>query len=179
MDERKVPGRSSALAANMGRLRGSRSVADLRADMAAKGYKIGTGTLHRAIKGEAGNRLASLEKIAEFFETTVDQLLQFDGVDETYWPFSEELQQKVLLLNDEEVDHLESVMRAHLRMDETGAGERSAKFDLIHGQHSGTTYPAATEEGARALDDAEVPAPSKHERERNRGPARTKGGGGA
>jgi phage repressor protein C with HTH and peptisase S24 domain len=57
---------------------GGRSIGKLRDEMAEAGIQIGTGTLHRAVKGELGNRVESLEKIAQFFRVTADQLLQPD-----------------------------------------------------------------------------------------------------
>ncbi len=66
------------LAANMARLMAGRSVGKLRMEMKEAGIDIGTGTLHRAIKGEGGNRIESLEKIAKFFRVSKDQLLQPD-----------------------------------------------------------------------------------------------------
>lgn len=66
---------NTALSANVRRLMDGRSVETLRTQMADAGLAIGSGTIHRAMKGEAGNRLASLEKLAQFFGVTVDQLL--------------------------------------------------------------------------------------------------------
>jgi hypothetical protein len=180
VDKRTEAGtRNAALAANMKRLRAGRSIGVLRAEMAAKGLKIGTETLHRAIKGEAGNRLESLEKIADFFDTTVDQLLQFEGVDETYWPFSAELQQIVLRLSDEELLKAENVLRAHLGV----APISSSAFNNIEQFDSGAglrdAYPVAMEEGAGALDEAEIPASKSHAHRKVRQPARRKGGRGA
>lgn len=71
-----ISGQNSYLAENMRRLMDGRSVETLRTQMAEAGYAIGSGTIHRAMKGEAGNRLASLEKLALFFGVTVDQLFQ-------------------------------------------------------------------------------------------------------
>lgn len=116
VDKRSEAAQNQALAAAMKKLMAGRSIQTLRAQMAERGLKIGGGTLHRAVKGEVGNRLESLEKIAQFFDTTVDQLLQFDGIDETYWPFSAELQQRVIALSDEELYFAENSLRAHLRM---------------------------------------------------------------
>lgn len=65
-----------ALSNNVRRLMAGRSVETLRTQMADAGLAIGSGTIHRAMKGEAGNRLSSLEKLAQFFGVTVDQLFQ-------------------------------------------------------------------------------------------------------
>lgn len=94
-----------------------RSIAVLRDAMAERGLKIGTGTLHRAVLGEVGNRLESLGKIAEFFGVTVDQLLlpsQAPGA--SYWPFSDELFDHVAELDAAAIADLEVSMWAHLRM---------------------------------------------------------------
>jgi transcriptional regulator with XRE-family HTH domain len=77
------------LAENMRRLMGGRSIETVRAEMAEAGVQIGTGTLHRALKGQTGNRLESLEKIAQFFGVTIDQLLLPQG-DDVQPIFSEE-----------------------------------------------------------------------------------------
>jgi transcriptional regulator with XRE-family HTH domain len=71
-----ISGQNSYLAENMRRLMDGRSVETLRTQMAEAGLAIGSGTIHRAMKGEAGNRLASLEKLATFFGVTVDLLFQ-------------------------------------------------------------------------------------------------------
>lgn len=177
VDKRIEPVRNIALAANMRKLRAGRSIGDLRAEMAKKGIKIGAGTLHRAIKGEVSNRLESLGKIAEFFEITIDQLLQFEGVDETYWPFSAELQQKVLALSTPEIERLEGVMRAHLGMSGNGA-VFTAEHQNGSGAKAAVAYPVAQEVGTRALDQAELPEPKQHgKRGKDRGQQRGQGGG--
>lgn len=125
----------------MRKLMGGRSIERLRAEMAKAGYKIGTSTIHRAVKGEVGNRLESLEKLAEFFDKTVDQLLQFDGVDETYWPFSDELQHAVTKLSPTELMRAENVLRAHLGMpmtdgiqkDDAEAEQDSSVTEMVTG----------------------------------------------
>lgn len=73
--------KNTALAENMRRLMAGRSVETLRTQMAEAGYAIGTGTIHRAVKGDAGNRLSSLDKIAKFFGIPVDQLFQANTID--------------------------------------------------------------------------------------------------
>lgn len=171
--------RNQALAANMKRLRAGRSIGVLRAEMAAKGHKIGAGTLQRAINGEAGNRLESLEKIAEFFDTTVDQLLQFDGVDETYWPFSEELQQKVLRLSDEELLRAENILRGFVDLPKLSLSDFTNTRQLSTSQRGNVPYAGTPEDGAGVLDEAEVPASKLHERQRVQRPTHRKGGGGA
>lgn len=66
------------LAENVRRLMNGRSIDAVRRQMADSGLKIGTGSLHRALKGEGGSRLETLEKIATFFDVSLDQLLQQD-----------------------------------------------------------------------------------------------------
>jgi hypothetical protein len=65
-----------ALSENVRRLMAGRSVETLRTQMADSGLSIGSGTIHRAMKGEAGSRVASLEKLARFFGVTVESLFQ-------------------------------------------------------------------------------------------------------
>lgn len=76
---------SQALADNMRKLRGDRAIGVLRQEMAEKGIQIGTGTLHRADKGELGIRVESLEKIGQFFDVLAAQLLQ-PGLGSDNWP---------------------------------------------------------------------------------------------
>lgn len=109
--------RNEALAANMKRLMAGRSIETVRLAMAEKGLKIGAGTLHRAVRGEAGNRLESLEKIALFFGVTAEQLLQPEGVGTQVWPFSLELQDAVLNAPPEDLHYMEVAMWSHLRRD--------------------------------------------------------------
>lgn len=104
------------LKANMAELRGARSIEQLRQEMHDAGIDIGTGTLHRAVQGQSGNRLASLEKIATFFGVTADQLLQPHlGRDPTSWPFSPELYKEVSTLPADELQSMEGAMWSHLR----------------------------------------------------------------
>lgn len=118
MDKDQDRPHSAALAANMKRLmraRGISSIGQLRSEMSQAGHPIGTGTLHKAVQGKLGNRLASLEKIATFFDLTAEQLLQPEGVSTPIWPFSLELHEEVLRLPQAEVQHLEVAMWAHVR----------------------------------------------------------------
>lgn len=164
----------------MKRLKGSRSVQDLRLDMGKAGFPIGAGTLQRALKGETGNRLESLKKIADYAGTTVDQLLLFEGADESYWPFSTELQQKVLRLSDEELRRLENVMRGHLDMESVKVSLAVNNSQPSSGTKSDSAYAGLTEEGAGLPDNISVPAPSTHGgSQKVRRPARQKGRGGA
>jgi hypothetical protein len=102
-----------------------------------------------------------------------------DSAGVSQWPFSEELRRKVLTLKEDAVTHLENLMRVHLKM-AVKVGEPSEKIDLAHGQRSSSTYPARTEEGAPIEGELrDSRAPSKHERQRNRGSSRPKSRGGA
>jgi hypothetical protein len=106
------------LAANMKRWMkdsGLTSVGKLRAAMLAAGYHIGTQTIHRAIKGQVGNRLESLQKIAAFFHVDVDQLLQPQGIEPLAWPFSVELHQEISKLPPPDLQHMERSMWGFLR----------------------------------------------------------------
>lgn len=165
------------LAAFMKRLRGGRTIAELRADMKARGFDIGTGTLHRAIKGEIGNRLESLQKIADYAGTTVDQMLQVGDLDATYWPFSVELQTEVLLLKDEELARLETVMRAHLGLPSqklTVVGTTSQATDTEFSTDGHTDQREVAPDPLK--EAADLSAPRRNERgQKNRGPARNEG----
>jgi hypothetical protein len=68
--------RNPVLRDNMKRLMNGRSIDAVRKAMAEAGVAIGSGSLHRALKGEGGSRLDTLEKISAFFDVSVDQLLQ-------------------------------------------------------------------------------------------------------
>lgn len=93
-----------------------RSIEAVRDAMGKAGIKIGTETIHRAVLGKSGNRLASLQKIADFFGVSVDQLLQDDlGANADAWPFSAELYKEISSLEAEELQTLEVAMWAHIR----------------------------------------------------------------
>lgn len=147
--------------------RGINSTGGLRLAMAERGIKIGQGTLHNAREGnvQISSRLETLEKIAQFFEITPDQLLQLQDMDDSYWPFSEELQAKVLKLEAHDLNHLENVMRAHLRMpslhESSVEGEQQQPQEhLLHEPAVG--YGVSQGEGSRkryrGLEDAALPA---------------------
>lgn len=76
MPPTSIPEVNHALSENVRRLMAGRSVETLRNQMADAGLAIGSGTIHRAMKGEDGSRLASLEKLARFFGVSVENLLQ-------------------------------------------------------------------------------------------------------
>ena len=107
--------RNPFLAANLKRLMDGRSIDALRRQMAEAGYRIGMGTLHRAVRGELGNRLESLQKIAAFFDMTPEQLLQPEEGVSPIWPFSLDLQEEVLRLDPEDMRDLERTMWGWLR----------------------------------------------------------------
>lgn len=102
----------------------------------------------------------------------------FDADQNAYWPFTDELQQKVAILSDEELTKAENVLRAHLGMRQKVVSVFTNNTQIAdeepgHGRHS-----RDTEEGAGPLAEAEVPAPNKHARKTDRRPARQKGSGG-
>jgi phage repressor protein C with HTH and peptisase S24 domain len=66
------------LRANFLRLKGAKSYEVLREEMAQKGISIGSGTLNRLANGDMGVRMKSIEKVAEFFRVSADQLLQMN-----------------------------------------------------------------------------------------------------
>jgi phage repressor protein C with HTH and peptisase S24 domain len=63
------------LEANMRTLLAGAAIGATVAAMAERGIKIGGGTLHRISKGRVGSRLESLQKVADYFNVTTDQLL--------------------------------------------------------------------------------------------------------
>lgn len=146
----------------MRRLMAGRSIGVLRQQMAEKGLAIGTQTIHRATLGEGGNRLESLAKIAEFFDTTVDQLLQYEGVDEAYWPFSEELQKKVLSLSDEELRRAENILRAQLDIPQQTLPAVTQTSQKAYGEGPADPYAGGREVDVGLPRTIEVPAPNKH-----------------
>lgn len=102
----------------------------------------------------------------------------FDSDEADYWPFSIDLQQKVLLLSDEELRKAENVLRAHLGLEQISASDFTNTSQLPYGSSAIAAYPRVMEEGAELLDQADVPAPRKHGRKTVRGPSHQKGGGG-
>jgi transcriptional regulator with XRE-family HTH domain len=114
MEEKPV---NPDLAANMKRLLAGRGIGLMRKLMGEAGVHVGQGMLHNALHGKTGN-VRSLEKIARYFNVTVEQLLQPGlGDDMPVWPFSLELYQRVTKLNEQELQRLETAMRVHLGMD--------------------------------------------------------------
>lgn len=176
VDKRKDEAPNPVLAASMKRLmaaRGITSIGALRAAMAERKIKIGQGSLQKAVNGQATNRLETLEKIALFFDTTVDQLLNADG-EEAYWPFSEELHEIALMLDDQGIHRLENVMRAHLGMEPLFAESVEEEQQHPHQRMSPEPYvgyPASRLGGQKrypGLEDAQLPdeghASTKHKR---------------
>lgn len=74
------------LAENVASLTKEKAVGRLRQDMKSQGYDIGQGTLARIIKGDAGVRMASLQKFADYFRVDLDSLLRgsVDASDEDF-----------------------------------------------------------------------------------------------
>lgn len=67
---------NETLAENFKRLAAGRSFGLLRRQMADAGVPIGMGTLHRVAQGDMGTRGVTLEKVAQFFGVSADQMLQ-------------------------------------------------------------------------------------------------------
>jgi phage repressor protein C with HTH and peptisase S24 domain len=107
------------LAANMARLMAGRGILTVRDEMGEKGISIGAGTLQRALRGEAGNRLGSLQKIAAFFRVEVDRLLTTNLGDDNSTEFVDVPKKEVSLSagsgNDAHVE--ETVGRLKFRAD--------------------------------------------------------------
>lgn len=116
-----------------------------------------------------------LKHLARAYETTTDALVGSASAARN-WPFSDELQQKVLSLKDEQVFRLENVMRAHLGLIPQSAS--SLPSGSAEGQQS--DYSGRLEVGTGALNNAEIPAPQRNApRTQDRRPKRRQGGRGA
>ena len=105
---------------------------------------------------------------------------KIDQPAEVAWRFTEELQQKVLRLQDEELRRAENILRGFVDLPHLISSDFANSRQHSSSQHGNVPYAVATEDGAGVLDEAEVPAPKTNGRsERVQGPARRKGGGGA
>lgn len=191
VDKRTEVAPNPALAANMKRLMQARKIGGiggLRAAMAAHGLSIGQETVANAVNGLAKNRLQSLNKIAQFFDVTVDQLL---GVEEAFWPFSADLQQRVLQMDEGQLQRLEGVMRAHLGMQvesmaysksTVDAEQQTGGSGVVHGSAVRYADPSPQEGGRtkryHALEEAALPADGDGSTESRRSIPQKSGGRG-
>lgn len=104
---------NEALAANMRKLMAGRSIETLRKEMKVKKLDVGTSTLHRALKGELGIRVESLEKIGRFFGVPADALLRPDLGAYEGWPFEDlELFRRVENLDAKDRGDVQGAIRA-------------------------------------------------------------------
>lgn len=98
----------------------------------------------------------------------------FDESDATYWPFSSELQKETLLLKDEELARLETVMRAHLGLSSqklTVVGTSSHRMSTELGTDGHTDPRGVAPDPLK--DAADLSVPGRDERsKKNRRPAR-------
>jgi hypothetical protein len=120
---------NQALADNVRKLKAGRSIDALRLEMKEKNLDVGTSTLHRALKGELGIRVESLEKIGRFFGVPADSLLRPDlGVYEG-WPFDDlELFRRVEKLDEKERANVEGAIRATVIELENKKAATSGKY---------------------------------------------------
>lgn len=103
------------------------------------------------------------------------------GETEASWRFSDEVQQAVLLLSDEDLQWAENLLRAHLKLPHQSVTEVANTSLPTSSMGEAPRYPQNTEEGAEHSDVGELPpqAPRRHARSTDRRPAREKGGRGA
>lgn len=119
--------KDAVVTVNIRRLMGGRGIASiggLRDAMVAAGFKIGTGTLQRALNGGTGNRLASLDKIAQFFDVAAEQLLQAD------LGLGAEQQLPLVAMEPQPMD--ERIRRLLEDLDDIPPSRRNALLDHIH-----------------------------------------------
>lgn len=120
----------------------------------------------------------SLRRLSRLYRCSTDALV---GVDhQPKWPFSMELQEKVLGLSDEELLRAENVLRGFVDLPRINASDFANIKKLSSGQQGQQPYAGSMEAGAALLKDAEdFSAPEKNERQRVQKPAGRKGGRGA
>lgn len=172
-DEVKFP----TLKANMLRLMAGRSIDAVRQQMGEAGHPIGTGTLHNALQGRAGNRIESLEKIAKFFNVTTAQLLQEDlGSAIDVWPFSAELREEISKLDPQQLHFVEKAMWNQMQKEPpaTAIGVEAKQQATLKGYGPRTPMgyavsneaAAEKEQLARIRATAPVPAPGESNAQR-------------
>lgn len=125
------------LAANLELLFDGKGIGALRTEFKKRAeIRIGQGTLAQARAGQTGTRLASLRKIAAFYDVTVEQLLQPDlGRGNAEWPFSAELYERVERLGKTQRENVEKALAASLALVESATPQmgESAR-DSLKGQ---------------------------------------------
>lgn len=104
----------------------------------------------------------------------------FDMENAAEWPFTTELQRKVLLLQEEELLQAENILRGLVRLPSISSSDFANSKHFSTGELGGSPYPEGPEDGAGVLDEIEAPASNKNGRtQRVQGPSRRKGGSGA
>lgn len=130
-------------------------------ELTKRGFEIKRGTIGA---WETGRNLPDalwLQRLARVYATTVDAMT---GDENGAWPFSEELQETVLLLSDEELYRAETVLRAHLGLPQNrvSRGSRKQQFDTV--KSTPDVHHPALEDGAGWPEEHQVPAPKEHDR---------------
>lgn len=105
-------------------------------------------------------------EIANALGLTVDQIEGIEPLpwerfaDGSGWPFSEELHRKVVILSDEEIYRLETVMRAHLGMAQKPAPLLGARRQMDTDNQATVEHHSRKEDGAGLPQDIDLLAPS-------------------
>lgn len=120
-----------------------------------------------------------LRRLARLYNTTTDALVG-TASHLTVWPFTIELQQKVLLLRDEELVRAENVLRGFVGLTPISLSDFANSRQLSSSQHSNVPYAVTPEDGAGLPSHIgiEPPASKNHGgSEKIRRPARKAGRG--
>jgi transcriptional regulator with XRE-family HTH domain len=151
-------------------------------ELGRRGHAIKRGTISAWEKGRNVVDALWLRRLARLYNTTADALVG-STTHLSVWPFSTELQQKVLRLSDEELLRAENVLRAHLGLTSNSSSAATNSTKSAYDQRLQRPYPAAMEEGVGLpphMDLNNLSTPSSHGRaKKHQRSARNKGGGGA
>jgi transcriptional regulator with XRE-family HTH domain len=141
------------------------------AELSRRGYPLVRATIGAWEKGRNLPDALWLRRLARLYDTTADFLV--GQTDTTFWPFTDELRKKVLLLSDEELARAEDVLRAHLGLpQQTGhSAQRTQKTPYVVTDELGDTR--AKEVGTGLPKHLAGPEPqNKHaSRQKHRGSA--------
>lgn len=110
MDGEQDYGSSQALKRNFLERAEGRAVAKLRADMAARGFKVGSGAIQAARAGSLGMRLETLQKFADYFECSLIELLASPDQLAQTWPFKRLTPEQFVAASDEMREEAEAML---------------------------------------------------------------------